>query len=170
MMLKDFVKLAVCVAVCLAAGGLGVAFVGGGPDEWYGRLNKPWFNPPSWVFGPVWTVLYVLMGVAAFLVWRQGAGRGLVQIALGLFALQLVLNALWTPLFFGWHWIGGALVDIVLLWLAILATIVAFGRVSRPAALCLSRLGQLRRPAERVALVAQSMTPWMVGTAHPTHL
>lgn len=137
-MRQNLIKLVVCVGGCLAAGGLGVAFVGGrNLDEWYAGLHKPWFNPPSWVFGPVWTVLYVLMGVAAFLVWRRGTGRRAVRIALGLFVLQLVLNALWTPLFFGRHRIGGALVDIVLLWPAILATIVAFGRVSSVAALCL---------------------------------
>jgi translocator protein len=137
-MFANAVKLVVCIAVCLAAGGLGVAFVGGrNLSQWYAGLNKPWFNPPSWVFGPVWTALYVLMGVAAFLAWHRGLGQRPVQIALALFALQLVLNALWTPLFFGWHRIGAALADIVLLWLVIFATIVAFRRVSNPAALCL---------------------------------
>jgi translocator protein len=137
-MFGSILRSIVCILVCLGAGGLGIVFVGGpNVDDWYGRLNKAWFNPPSWVFGPVWTVLYVLMGVAAFLVWQRGADKRDVQVALALFALQLILNALWTPLFFGWHQIGAALVEIVVLWLAILATAIAFGRVSQAAAVCL---------------------------------
>jgi translocator protein len=137
-MVGNMVRLVVSILICLAAGASGAIFTTGkGLDDWYGQLNKPWFNPPNWVFGPVWIVLYILMGVAAFLAWQKGSDRRLVRIALALFVLQLVLNALWTPLFFGWHWIGMALVEIVVLWLAILATIAAFHRVSLPAALCL---------------------------------
>ena len=137
-MLGDIIRLVVSMAVCLCAGGLGAVFTAGkNLNDWYGQLHKPWFNPPSWVFGPVWTLLYILMGVAVFLVWQKGTDRRPVRMALGVFALQLALNALWTPLFFGLHWIGAALVEIVVLWLAILATVVAFRRVSRPAARCL---------------------------------
>lgn len=95
------------------------------PGEWYAQLKKPEWNPPNWIFGPVWTTLYALMAVAAWLVWRRGgftAQRG----ALGLFMLQLFLNALWTPLFFGLKYPAVAFADIVLLWMAILATLRTF--------------------------------------------
>jgi tryptophan-rich sensory protein len=137
-MVGNGVKLILCVALCLGVGVLGSLFSWGtNLHEWYAYLRKPSFNPPNWVFGPVWTLLYILMGVAAFLVWQKGIGRRDVRVALGLFALQLALNALWTPLFFGWHQIGAAFLEIVLLGLAILITLTAFHRVSLPAALCL---------------------------------
>jgi tryptophan-rich sensory protein len=102
-------------------------------DGWYAALNKPSWNPPSWLFGPVWTLLYIMMAIAAWLVWRKG-GWTLQRWPLGLFVIQWLLNAIWTPLFFGMHLIGLALVDIVLLWIAIVATLAAFWRVSKPAA------------------------------------
>ena len=95
------------------------------PGEWYTQLNKPSFNPPGWVFGPVWSVLYACMGVAAWLVWRR-RGRTVARWALVLFAVQLALNAAWSPLFFGAHEPGWAFVDIVALWVALAATVVAF--------------------------------------------
>lgn len=95
------------------------------PGEWYRGLNKPSFNPPGWVFGPVWTVLYTMMAVAAYLVWRRSGFAG-AQAALGLFLIQLVLNGLWSWLFFGIQRPDLALIDIIVLWLAILATAVAF--------------------------------------------
>ena len=98
----------------------------------YQTLAQPSWAPPSWLFGPVWTVLYVLMGVAAWMVWKEG-GFSSAQIALGLFIAQLVLNAIWTPLFFGAGLRGWAFLDIVLLALAIGATILAFWKV-RPLA------------------------------------
>ncbi len=98
----------------------------------YGQLVQPGWAPPGWLFGPVWTVLYALMGTAAWLVWRAG-GWGAHRPALVLFILQLTLNALWSWLFFGWHLGAAALVDIVALWLLIVATTVAFWRV-RPLA------------------------------------
>ncbi len=103
-------------------------------NDWYRTLAKPSFNPPAWVFGPVWTTLFALMGIAAFLVWKKGLERKSVKIALSIFVGQLVLNTLWSIIFFGLHSPGGALVEIVFLWLAILATIIAFARVSKPAA------------------------------------
>jgi translocator protein len=103
------------------------------PGEWYGALTKPAWNPPGWLFGPVWTALYTMMAVAAWLVWRQG-GWARQRSPLLLFLTQLTLNALWTPLFFGAHWLGVAFADIVLLWLAIAATLASFRRVNRLAA------------------------------------
>lgn len=106
------------------------------PDEWYAGLQKPTWNPPSWVFGPVWTALYTMMAVAAWLVWRCGGWRA-QRRALGFYLVQLTLNAAWTPLFFGFHRPGLALIDIVLMFVAIVATMMAFFRVSRMAAVLL---------------------------------
>jgi benzodiazapine receptor len=120
-------------ALCLATAGTGF-FVS--VDGWYAGLNKPVWNPPSWLFGPVWTVLYLMMGTAAWLVWRQG-GWKFRRWSLGLFLVQLFLNAIWTPVFFAMHQIGLALLDITLLWLVLIATLIAFSRVSRLAWLLL---------------------------------
>jgi translocator protein len=137
-MLGNLVILAISIAACLAVGGFGIVFAGGrNLDGWYHDLHKPRFNPPGWVFAPVWTVLYVLMGIAASLVWQEGIEHGPVRTALAVFVAQLVLNALWAPLFFGRRRIRAALIDVVLLWLAILATIAAFSPLSIPAAICL---------------------------------
>ncbi len=103
------------------------------PGEWYALLKKPSWNPPAWVFGPVWTALYTMMAVAAWLVWK-GGGFAAQRRPLTFFLAQLALNAAWTPLFFGLHWTGVAFAEIVLLWLAIATTIAAFRPVSRAAA------------------------------------
>lgn len=113
----------------LAAAG-GAAFP---PDAWFAALIKPLWQPPNWLFGPVWTVLYLMMGVAAGLVWLRGPSP-LVRAALVAFGVQLLLNALWTPAFFGAHALGAALIVILALWLAILVCVVRFARVSRWAA------------------------------------
>ena len=134
---RDVLALAVCLGVCFGAAALGAAFTGPAVRTWYQKIRRPAFAPPDWVFGPVWTLLYAMMAAAAWLVWRRAdaAGRGL---ALALFGVQLALNAAWSPIFFGLRSFGGALVDIVALWLAIVATIVAFWRVSAPAAALLA--------------------------------
>jgi len=113
--------LALLASLLLA---FGAAFLGAqsGPGEWYAGLRKPSWNPPGWVFGPVWTVLYAAMAVAAWRVWKAGDSRP----ALALYAVQLALNAAWSWLFFGLHRPGLAFVDIVALWAAILATTLAF--------------------------------------------
>jgi translocator protein len=100
--------------------------------EWYPTLNPPPLTPPSWVFGPVWTVLYILMGVAAFIVWRRGRLQPdpLITAALIAFAVQLGLNFLWSPVFFGMRWPLGGLVVIIALWFAIVVSVVLFFRVS----------------------------------------
>jgi tryptophan-rich sensory protein len=103
------------------------------PGDWYLALNKPSWHPPTWVFGPVWSTLYVMMAVSAWLVWQQG-GFARQRRALTLFLVQLVLNAAWSPLFFGLKQPGVAFAEILLLWLAIAATIVSFHRVHRIAA------------------------------------
>jgi tryptophan-rich sensory protein len=128
-MTRQGTGLILWILISLAAGWFGSMF---SPGEWYAGLAKPSWNPPSWVFAPVWSTLYVLMGVAAWLVWRRAGFAG-APVALGLFAAQLVLNALWSYLFFGLHQPAVALVEIVVLWLVILATTTAFWRVSAPA-------------------------------------
>ena len=102
------------------------------PGEWYASLSKPSWNPPNAIFGPVWTLLYALMAVSAWLVWRR-AGFGGAGAALGLFVFQLVLNALWSYLFFGLHRPDIAFFEIVVLWVAILAVVLLFWRVDRTA-------------------------------------
>lgn len=104
------------------------------PDAWYAALEKPSWNPPSRVFGPVWTTLYLLMAIAAWLVWRAPGPIADRRRALTLMGVQLVLNALWSPLFFGAHAIGLALVDIVALFVFVVLTTVAFARVRKLAA------------------------------------
>lgn len=123
-------KLVISVAIPLLVGGLSGIATARGVKEWYPALVKPSFNPPAWVFGPVWTLLYLLMGIAAFLVWRRGWDSGPVRTALTLFLLQLILNGLWSILFFGMRSPGLAFAEIMLLWLAILATVVLFWRVT----------------------------------------
>jgi translocator protein len=101
-----------------------------GPDQWYTMLLKPTWNPPSWLFGPVWTALYVMMAVALWLVRREpDVDASTRQRALAMFAVQFLLNLAWTPLFFGLRSPGLAFVEICLLWIALLSTMLAFGRV-----------------------------------------
>jgi benzodiazapine receptor len=138
MSVGSVVRLVVAYGVSLAAGVIGSpAVTNSGFSSWYAAIEKPGFTPPSWVFGPVWTILYLLMGVAAFLVWRKGLGSRIVRVALVWFLIQLALNASWSPVFFGLHRIGLALAIVVLLWVAIVVTMYGFFRVSRPAGLLL---------------------------------
>ena len=122
--------LAGWLVLSFSAASLGAFFM---PGEWYATLKKPSWNPPDWIFGPVWSALYTMMAVAAWLVWKRG-GFAAQRRPLTLFLVQLALNAAWTPLFFGLHRPGLAFAEIVMLWLAIAATLAAFRPVSRPAA------------------------------------
>jgi tryptophan-rich sensory protein len=135
--MNNTLKLVISVAVPLAVGGLSGFATARGVATWYPTLIKPPFNPPAWIFGPVWTVLYIMMGVSAFLVWRQGFATEGVRLALTVFAVQLALNGLWSILFFGMQAPGWALVEIGALWLAIVLTIVLFWRVSPTAGILL---------------------------------
>jgi tryptophan-rich sensory protein len=130
----NILKLIVAIVVCQIAGIIGSLFTAPTIDGWYASITKPAFNPPAWVFAPVWTTLFVLMGIAAFLVWQKGLEHRQVRIALGIFLIQLVLNTLWSIIFFGFRSPGGAFIEILLLWLAILATIISFSRLSKLAA------------------------------------
>jgi translocator protein len=132
---KQALGLAGWLAASFIAGGLG-AIASANAGVFYGRLVQPSWSPPAWLFGPVWSVLYVLIAVAAWLVWRRH-GFGGASTALRLFGIQLLANALWTWLFFAWHLGAVALVEIVVLWLLIAATIRAFWSLHRLAALLL---------------------------------
>jgi benzodiazapine receptor len=127
---QSAIAFVISLAVVFAAASVGSRYM---PGEWYAALRRPALTPPNWIFGPVWTVLYLLMGIAAGLVIRQAGWRRSIP-AIGLFLLQLALNAAWSYLFFGLKQPGAALVDIGLLWLAIGATIFVFARWSKLAA------------------------------------
>jgi len=128
------VGLAGFLLLCYAVAAVGALSTIPNIPTWYAALNKPPFNPPNWIFGPVWTLLYTLMAIAAWLVWRKPSTSSSRLDALMVFGLQLTLNLLWTPIFFHFHQLLTSVVVIALLWLAILATILMFGRVSRLAA------------------------------------
>lgn len=123
------------ICVCFAAAATGSMFTYPEIEGWYAALRKPSWNPPNWVFGPVWSALYLMMALAAWLVWRRKGLTKDTRPALALFALQLVLNALWSILFFGRHNPGAAFIEIILLWSAILATLLLFRRTSTAASL-----------------------------------
>ncbi len=134
MTLTDTAKLTVALVVPQATGVLGTVFTTPALDDWYDTIHRPSVVPPDWVFGVVWPTLFLLMGIAAFLVWRRGLRAPGVGIALVVFLLQLILNFLWSYLFFGMRSIGGAAIEVFVLWAAIAVTIWLFARVSRMAA------------------------------------
>lgn len=140
MRINNFFKLIISVAVCEFAGIIGSVFTIPSIQSWYIGLVKPALNPPAWIFGPVWTMLFAFMGIAAFLIWSSYAKASArqwkigIKIAIGIFGLQLLLNTLWSIIFFGLHNPAGAFIEIIFLWLAILATIIAFSKISKLAA------------------------------------
>lgn len=131
--LKSFLGLLFFVAVVAAAAGLGSWATMPEINGWYRTLNKPTWNPPNSIFGPVWTTLYLMMAVAAWMVWKNNSWKR-AALPLVLFSIQLLLNIAWSWIFFAWHQLGWAVVDIFLLWLAIAATILSFSRHSKIAA------------------------------------
>lgn len=126
-------KLITAVLVCGGIGLISTPFTINSIQTWYRALNKPFFSPPNWIFGPVWSALYFMMGVSAYLIWVKELKNKKVKIALMYFLVQLFLNFLWSILFFGLHSPILALIDIILLWAAILATIGKFYPISKPA-------------------------------------
>lgn len=130
---RPIAGLIVSIGACLLVGLSGSLVTATSVREWYPLLRKPSWTPPDYLFGPVWTVLYLLMGVSAWLIWRTAAGRPR-RVALACFAIQLALNAAWSFLFFGLRSPGWAAVEIVLLWCSIVATLLAFVRIDRLAA------------------------------------
>lgn len=134
--MRSGLALVVFLALGFAAAAIGGASAAGNTSGWYDTLRRPSWRPPDWVFGPVWTVLYVAIAVAGWLVWRQRGSPG-ATAALSVWAVQLVLNAAWTGLFFGLRRPGLAFVEILVLGVAVAATVVLSARVSWPAALLL---------------------------------
>jgi len=134
MVFRDYVKLGIAIGVCELAGVIGVFFARPAISGWYLLVVKPSLTPPSWVFAPVWILLYALMGIAAFLIWRKGFERSDVWWAMTIFDFQLALNIFWSVIFFGLHNPLSAFIELVLLWGAILATMIMFYRISRAAA------------------------------------
>ena len=133
----EIVKLVISIIICLLAGFIGSFFTAPAIPTWYATLNKPSFTPPNWLFAPVWTALFVLMGISAFLVWRKGLNNRQVKIALSIFSVQLILNILWSAMFFGLRSPIAGLIEIIILWVAILLTILIFFKISMTAGLLL---------------------------------
>jgi len=127
-------KLFISILIPVLVGAVAGIFTSSGVEGWYAAANKPSFNPPNWIFAPVWTTLYVLMGIAFYLIWKSDAGHSVKQTAIILFAVQLTLNFFWSLIFFKMHQPGWALAEIVLMWAAILLTILWFGKISSAAA------------------------------------
>jgi benzodiazapine receptor len=128
--LPDIWRLIISLFVCQLAGIIGSIFTTPAITTWYASLKKPSFNPPNWLFGPVWITLFVLMGISLFLVWRKGSDAPFVRNGLILFGIQLVFNVLWSVAFFGLKSPISGLVVIVVLWITILLTILQFSKVS----------------------------------------
>ena len=133
---RDFLGLFVFIILCLTVSAAGGAVTATSVNTWYQVLEKPSFNPPDWVFAPVWTTLYVLMGLSSWRIWRCRASKA-KQLALAIFGIQLFLNFVWSVLFFGLQRIDLALVEIAVLFIAILANIALYWRIERLAGLLL---------------------------------
>ncbi|MEI2737972.1 MAG: TspO/MBR family protein [Chitinophagaceae bacterium] len=132
--MNNIAKLIIAIAIPIAIGATAGLFTVTGVGSWYQTINKPSWNPPGWVFAPVWTTLYVMMGVSLYLVWKSGVSNNLKRTAIGLFAFQLVLNFFWSLIFFDQQQPGWALVEIIVMWFFILFTIFAFAKVNKTAA------------------------------------
>ena len=133
-MKKISLNIAISVFICLLVGFLSGFATQSSVDTWYTTLNKPSFNPPNWVFAPVWTILYIMMGIAAGIVWSKGLYHLWVKTALYHFSFQLIFNALWSVVFFGFHQPFWALLVILILLALILLTMKSFSVVSKTAA------------------------------------
>jgi benzodiazapine receptor len=131
------IKLVVSIVICQLAGLIGSVFTRNSVPTWYTTINKPPFTPPNWLFAPVWTILFVLMGVSAFSVWRKGLSDRKIRIALSIFGAQLILNILWSVAFFGLRSPLAGLIVIAILWAAILLTILNFLKISPTAGILL---------------------------------
>ena len=132
--MKPLLKFFISVTIPLVVGAIAGFFTSSSVNGWFTTLNKPSFNLPNWLFAPVWTMLYIMMGIALFLTWKSTAEPWLKKIAITLFFVQLTCNFLWSFIFFYAQQPGWALVDIILLWLMIIFTIFYFKKISAAAA------------------------------------
>jgi translocator protein len=133
--MNNIVKLIIAIVIPPAAGGLSGFFTTAEIPGWYQTITKPSWNPPSWLFAPVWTTLYILMGIALYLVWKnETVDARIKRTALILFAVQLILNFFWSLIFFKQHQIGWAFAEIIVMWIFIVLTIFAFAKINNTAA------------------------------------
>ncbi len=133
-MIRKALRLMFAVALCEIAGLVGAFYTSQAIPTWYAGLIKSELTPPSWIFAPVWTTLFALMGIAVFIIWHKGPRRTDVRVAVVFFAMQLILNVAWSYIFFGMHAPGKALIDILLLWSMIMLTTLTFHPISKIAA------------------------------------
>ena len=132
------IKIAIWVVICLVVGYVSSMYTRSSITTWYPTLEKPFFNPPNWIFAPVWIMLYILMGVSAGLIWQKiDSQKELVKKGLFFFTIQLILNGFWSVLFFGWHNILLSLIEIILLFLFIFETYLTFKKLDKTASLLL---------------------------------
>ncbi|MEI2749621.1 MAG: TspO/MBR family protein [Ferruginibacter sp.] len=132
--MKQVIRLFICILIPVAIGAVSGFFTSAGVQGWYKTLVKPSFNPPNWLFAPVWTTLYIMMGIACYLVWKSSKAESEKRQALTLYGIQLVLNFFWSIIFFYLEQPGWAFVEIIFLWIFILLTILSFRKISIAAA------------------------------------
>lgn len=130
---KSILKLIVSIAICQSAGLIGTVFTVSSIENWYNLLNQPSFRPPNWLFGPVWTTLYTMMGISLYWIWIKGTKKKEVRGALKLFAVHLALNATWSIVFFGMNNIPLSLVNIIILWILIVMVMIKFYKIDKKA-------------------------------------
>lgn len=130
----NYFRLIISIIICQLAGVIGSFFTASSVSTWYQALNKASFNPPGWLFGPVWIFLYLLMGISLYLVWNKGIKSRQAKAAVTVFGIQLALNALWSIIFFGLKSPLFAFIEMIILWIAIMSTIVYFYKISKTAA------------------------------------
>lgn len=133
MKISHTIKLIISILLPLSVGAIAGMFTSQAVPIWYASLNKPSFSPPNWVFGPVWTTLYILLGISFFLIWKEEASKER-DLAIKVFSIQMLLNFAWSFLFFYFNLIGAALIEIILLWISIASMIYLFYKIKPVAA------------------------------------
>jgi tryptophan-rich sensory protein len=133
MKISNILPITICIALPLIVGSISGIATSGNITTWYATLNKPAFNPPNYIFGPVWTALYLLMGISLFLIWRSSPGDAR-NYALVIFGIQLALNFAWSFIFFHFKQVGWAFFEIILVWISVLAMIIIFYRIGKTTA------------------------------------
>jgi benzodiazapine receptor len=128
--MQDYLKLIISIVICQLVGFVGSLITRMSVSTWYSALHKPSFTPPDYVFAPVWIILYLLIGIAAFMVWKKGIETEKVKGALVLYCIHLAVNLMWTAIFFGLRSIQGGFIVIIILWLMIMALMIIFRKIS----------------------------------------